>query len=359
MKILILSKTYYPNSYGGIEKFIEQIVNIKDRDYSITVCSIHNDNTIKKKFFDNITLLYYPKTFEIASNSVSLKLFIDFPKIAKDHDLIIYNYPWPFQDILNTRTNQKYIIIYHSDIIRQKFLKYFYYFFLRNRFIKNAEYIIFTTKTYFKITDCPKNIIKKIKIINLGIKKYPNQKDKVKFKDYILFIGVLRKYKSVESLIKISEITKKRIVVVGKSKDTSNDIFNNSKYITYLGQVNESTKFNLIQNCKLIILPSNLKSEAFGIVLLEAISFKKPIIANLNITGTKEVCINNFNGYMLDFRNIKKLKSKILELYNNKEIYKKFSINSYKLYTKKFTHTIMINKYKKIFKEFNKKKIYD
>ena len=57
MKILILSKTYYPNSYGGIEKFIEQIVSIKDRNYSITVCSIHNDNTIKKKFL--IILLFY------------------------------------------------------------------------------------------------------------------------------------------------------------------------------------------------------------------------------------------------------------------------------------------------------------
>jgi len=353
MKILILSKTYYPNSYGGIEKFIEQIVSIKDRNYSITVCSIHNDNTIKKKISNNITLLYYPKTFEIASNSVSLKLFIDFPKIAKTHDLIIYNYPWPFQDILNSRINHKYIIVYHSDIVRQKILRYFYYFFLRNSFIKKAEYVIFTTKTYFKITDCPKNLINKFKIINLGIKKYPNQKDKVKFKDYILFIGVLRKYKSVESLIKISEITKKRILIIGKSKDTSNNIFDKAKYITYLGQVNESTKFNLIQNCKLIILPSNLKSEAFGLVLLEAISFKKPIIANQNITGTKEVCINNFNGYMLDFRNIEKLKSKILELYNNEEIYKKFSINSYNLYKKKYTDVIMINKYKKIFKQFN------
>ena len=168
-----------------------------------------------------------------------------------------------------------------------------------------------------------------------------------------MFIGVLRKYKSVESLIKISEITKKRILIIGKSKDTSNNIFDKAKYITYLGQVNESTKFNLIQNCKLIILPSNLKSEAFGLVLLEAISFKKPIIANQNITGTKEVCINNFNGYMLDFRNIEKLKSKILELYNNEEIYKKFSINSYNLYKKKYTDVIMINKYKKIFKQFN------
>jgi hypothetical protein len=163
MKILILSKTYYPNSYGGIEKFIEQIVSIKDRNYSITVCSIHNDNTIKKKISNNITLLYYPKTFEIASNSVSLKLFIDFPKIAKTHDLIIYNYPWPFQDILNSRINHKYIIVYHSDIVRQKILKYFYYFFLRNSFIKKAEYVIFTTKTYFKITYCPKNLINNLK----------------------------------------------------------------------------------------------------------------------------------------------------------------------------------------------------
>ena len=356
MKILLLSKTYYPNSYGGIEKFIEQLTYVNGKKYSLTICSIHNQNTIKSKKINNIHLLYYPKTFELSSNSFSLKLLFNFKKIANEHDLIIYNYPWPFQDLLSFLTNKKYIVVYHSDIVRQKILKYVYYFFIRSKFLKNASSVIFTTNTYWKITDCPKNILQNYQIINLGIKNYELQNTKTKFNDYILFIGVLRKYKAIDALIKISNITKKRIVIIGKSKDYSQKTFKNSKYISYLGEVSESTKYNYLQNCKFLILPSNQKSEAFGIVLLEAISLKKPLIVNKNNTGTKEVCINNYNGYMVDFKKTSTLKKKIISLYENKKVYNKFCNNSYALYLKKFTHKMMIDRYINVFKSLELEK---
>ena len=356
MKILLLTKTYYPNSYGGIEKFIEQLTYISHKRYSITICSIHNQNIVKTKKKNNITLIYYPKTFELSSNSFSIKLLFNFKKIADQHDLIIFNYPWPFQDILSFLSKKKYIIVYHSDIVRQKILKYLYYFFIRRKFLKNASSIIFTTNTYYKITDCPKHILQNHQIINFGIKNHQLQNIKTKFNDYILFIGVLRKYKAIDALVEISNITKKRIVIIGKSKDYSQRTFKNSKYISYLGEVSETTKYNYLQNCKFLILPSNQKSEAFGIVLLEAISLKKPLIVNKNNTGTMEVCINNYNGFMLDFKKTSILKKKIISLYENKKLYNEFCNNSYSLYLKKFTHKMMIDKYINVFKSLDLEK---
>ena len=75
MKVLHIYKTYYPDSIGGIEKSIKNIINgTKALGLKSSVLS-----TYKKKASRHIS---YKQNFEIASMPVSLSLIFNFKKIT-------------------------------------------------------------------------------------------------------------------------------------------------------------------------------------------------------------------------------------------------------------------------------------
>ena len=64
--------------------------------------------------------------------------------------------------------------------------------------------------------------------------------------------------------------------------------------------------------------------------LLEAASCKLPIIST-NVPGCREICINNFNGLLVEPRDAISLAKSIERLAFNKRLQKKFGTNSRKL----------------------------
>ena len=62
--------------------------------------------------------------------------------------------------------------------------------------------------------------------------------------------------------------------------------------VIFAGQVTNQEKFSLIQNCVALVLPSHLRSEAYGMVLVEASMMKKPMITCEIGTGTSFVNLN-------------------------------------------------------------------
>jgi glycosyltransferase involved in cell wall biosynthesis len=76
----------------------------------------------------------------------------------------------------------------------------------------------------------------------------------------------------------------------------------------------------LVQNLDLVLVPSEY--EPFGLVAIEAMALKKPVIAN-NVDGLKEIIENNVNGFLLDIKNTQEFAEKIKFLYQNKAERKK------------------------------------
>ena len=76
-----------------------------------------------------MNIIQCKQSFSISNNVFSLSLLKNFGNIYKTYDLIHLHYPYPFADfvilffaILNKR-KIKLILTYHSDIVKQKFLK--------------------------------------------------------------------------------------------------------------------------------------------------------------------------------------------------------------------------------------------
>ena len=69
--------------------------------------------------------------------------------------------------------------------------------------------------------------------------------------------------------------------------------------LTWHGAVDETTKMQLLANCTALLLPSTERSEAFGLVLLEAAACGRPAITTELGTGTSEIVEHGKTGFVV------------------------------------------------------------
>ncbi len=97
-----------------------------------------------------------------------------------------------------------------------------------------------------------------------------------------------------------------------------------------------------------ICVITSIDSETISRVLLEYMYLKKPIIGtNVNTIG--EIVKPVYNGELFKPEDYKTLAEHIIKLLENSSLRKKYSLNSYKLYKKKYSEEIFYNQYMEVF----------
>jgi len=126
---------------------------------------------------------------------------------------------------------------------------------------------------------------------------------------------------------------------------------NLEKRVHFLGYSNAA--FELLSKADLLVVPS--KNEAFGRVIVEGFSLKKPIIAS-NVGGIPELITHRKNGIMVNYGDISGLKDSILEIYNNKELGYKIANEGYQFYLSNFSNDTQLKIFIQNIKEIIDKK---
>jgi len=98
----------------------------------------------------------------------------------------------------------------------------------------------------------------------------------------------------------------------------------------------------------MMVLPSY--SEGLGIVLLEAMAMKKPVLAT-DIPGVNEVVRHNKTGLLVPIKSSEKLASSIKLLYENKELKDRLVQNAYAMIGKEFELNKQVKKVEELFKK--------
>ena len=191
-----------------------------------------------------------------------------------------------------------------------------------------------------------------LKLLN---KYYIKRKKILNNKKNFTFVMVSRliKNKGVNEFLLASKIINKKykdikFVLLGEIL-LNNKLFIKKKYlenfpnVEYLGY--QDNVYDLIMHYDCIVLPSY--REGVPKTLIEAAAIGLPIVAT-NVPGCKDVCINNYNGFLCEVKNVNDLASK-LELFiklplNEKKL---MGQNSLKI-SKKFDEKFAIEKYKSI-----------
>lgn len=109
-----------------------------------------------------------------------------------------------------------------------------------------------------------------------------------------------------------------------------NDLSNN---VELIGKIKGQVKDDFYNSLDVFVLPSiELKNDQDGIpvVLMEAIAYSIPIIST-NVSGIPEICIDNYNGRLIEEKNSESLCNSIIELYESVDVRNNYAKNSFEL----------------------------
>ena len=249
----------------------------------------------------------------IASTGFSYSVINRFRQLAEQADVIHYHFPWPFMDLLHFLAGIKkpVVVTYHSDIVRQKHLMRLYRP-LMHRFLKRADRIVAASPNYMETSEVLHRYRQKTTVIPYGLDKqsYPEPgPDRLAHwrehcgERFFLFVGVMRYYKGLHILLEAAQGTDYPIIIVGagplevelKSQARRLGLTN----VQFLGRLGDEDKVALLQLCTAIVFPSHLRSEAFGISLLEGAMYGKPMISSEIGTGTSYINIHDETGLVV------------------------------------------------------------
>jgi glycosyltransferase involved in cell wall biosynthesis len=365
MKILHVYKTFLGESYGGIEQSIAQIACSSSHDIEHKVVSLSKNNNEVEIIAHGVPNLCFKQELNLASNGMSLSLLKNFNKLTQNFDLIHYHFPWPWADFMHLycQIKKPSIVTYHSDIVRQKFLSWLYKP-LMYQFLSSVNQIIATSPNYLSTSPVLKKYMNKVKVIPLGLNKnyYPNPTQEEhdfwenKYgKHFFLFIGTMRYYKGLHILLEALKNTNFPVLIVG-SGPLENELKLKAQklhlnQVHFLGQISETSKMVLLKLCIAMLFPSNFRSEAFGISLLEGAMLGKPLISSELGTGTSYINIHNKTGIVIQPNDSDALKHAIQFLWENPKEQARMGKNASDRFQELFTSDKMAKEYKKIYIE--------
>ncbi len=121
--------------------------------------------------------------------------------------------------------------------------------------------------------------------------------------------------------------------------------------VKLLGQVNDMDAFYDLLD--IFVLPS-IQPEPFGLVLIEAMEHKLPVIATAH-GGPVEIIDNEKNGYLVDYHSADDMAAKILELLYDSDKRKKFGKNGYQKKQEVYSVLTMVKHIETVFKKLVQK----
>ncbi len=359
-KVLHFYKTYYPDSFGGIEQVIFQLCKgIVRYGYASEVLAL-SPNAHKQPIEYSGHLVHQASLdLQVASTGFSLSAFGKFCVLAKQADIIHLHYPWPFMDIVHfaSRHGKPTVVTYHSDIIRQKTLLKLYRP-LKNRFLASVDRIVASSPNYLASSPVLNRYRDKVVEITYGLDKatypVPTVERLAKWRSivgerFFLFVGMLRYYKGLHILLEAAQGTDYPIVIVGagpieaelKAQAAQLGLRN----IFFLGAVPDDDKVALLMLCYGVVFPSHLRSEAFGISLLEGAMYGKPMISSEIGTGTTFINIGDETGLVVPPSDPSALRQAMRYLWEHPEEAAEMGRRAGKRYWKHFTAEQMVKSY--------------
>jgi glycosyltransferase involved in cell wall biosynthesis len=370
MRVLHFFKTYYPDSFGGIEQVIRQLcVGTGRLGVENEVLTLTRDKHNLLIHFEGHVVRRVRLDFEIASTGFSLSAIGQLSTLAKQFDIVHYHFPWPFMDLAHfgARVKKPSVVTYHSDIVRQKHLLKVYQP-LKHRFLSSVSQIVATSPNYLASSAVLAKYKTKTKVITYGLDKsiYPEPSEALLAQwrqrcgaRFFLFVGVLRYYKGLHILLDAAQGTNYPIVIVGagpiESELKAHALRLGLSNVMFLGAVPETDKVALLQLCFAVAFPSHLRSEAFGISLLEGAMYGKPMISSEIGTGTSYINNNGETGLVVPPSDPDAFRAAMRSLWDNPEMAKAMGEQAEARYWELFTANKMAERYVGLYQQLRQK----
>ncbi|MFJ2988603.1 glycosyltransferase family 4 protein [Collimonas sp. NPDC087041] len=366
MRVLHFYKTYQSESYGGIAQTIYQLCKCSPASgIESEVLTLSDSPEPAELLYEGHMVHRVKLDLQIASTGFSLAALKRFSELATDADVVHYHFPWPFMDLAHfvTRMNKPSVVTYHSDIVRYKILLQLYRPLMR-RFLNSVDAIVATSPNYLQTSSVLAEYRDKTQVIPIGLDKSnypsPSATKTAEWKKrigerFFLFVGAIRYYKGLHILLDAARGTDYPIVIVGAGpierelRQRVRELGLNN--VIFLGIVDDEDKVALLQLCYALVFPSHLRSEAFGISLLEGAMYGKPMISSEIGTGTSYINNHGETGLVVPPSDPDAFRAAMRQLWDDPVLAATMGTRAHARYQKLFTARVMGESYARLYRD--------
>lgn len=370
MRVLHVYRTYYPDPPGGLQEAIRQIAGtsaaygIDPRVFALSPDPHPVEIDRPEAHVIRCRSWAAPASCDLGG----IEAFRRFSEQAKWADVIHYHFPWPFADLLHlvVRPKTPAVMTYHSDIVRQRWLGRVYAPLMQGM-LRGMRAIVATSPPYAQTSPVLADVAHgdRVQVIPLGIQKgsYPQRSDDCVLqrlglyegKPFFLFIGVQRYYKGLHTLVKAAANVNAKVVIAGTGPEDETLQAQVKQLglqdVVFAGQVSDAEKVTLLQYCRAFVLPSHLRSEAYGMVLVEAAMFGKPMVSCEIGTGTSYVNLADETGFVVPPENPRALAEAMNRLLVDADLARKFGLAARLRYEKLFSGQALGKAYAQLYQD--------
>jgi glycosyltransferase involved in cell wall biosynthesis len=313
MKILELGK-FYPPVRGGMETLLELWTEgFAARGHDVTCVVAHRQRESVQEQRGRLTLHRLGSYGEL----LSMSLCPAYPGASRRHpaDLLHAHFPNPLADLAILRAPRRLPVVVHwaSDIVRQRAVLWLYRP-LQLAMLRRADRVVVATPAHLEYSNALGPFRDKVVVIPYGLDlaryaETPTVKAEAATlratspaRCVFLNIGRLVGYKGQRyALEAIARTPGAELWLAGTGPlETELKALAGTLGITdrvrFWGNVPDADLPRLLHACDVFLFPSITPNEAFGLVQVEAMACRKPIVACTLKSGVPYVCRHGVNG---------------------------------------------------------------
>lgn len=303
---------FYPPFNGGIETTVRDISNgLTRRGWRVEVLCSHTErHTIQET--GEIEVTRVASLAHVASTSMSPMLVPWLARRQTEQDVIHVHLPNPMANLALwlTRPRAKVVLHWHSDIVKQKRLLKLYEP-LQAWLLNRADAIFATSSRYAESSPWLKPHMHKVHVAPSCVEDpwqmtTPDQRrlatERVRAawpgKRIIFALGRMTYYKGFDVLVEAArQLPEDVVVLIGGSGELLEPLRQQvrdaglTERVHLLGRVSDEDLPGYFGAAEMFCLPSLVRSEAFGLVMVEAMAHGKPVVAT-DIDGSGVPWVN-------------------------------------------------------------------
>jgi rhamnosyl/mannosyltransferase len=288
-------------------------------------------------------------------------------RIAADYDIIHVHHPDPMAALALRLSGYrgKVVLHWHSDIVKQKKLLSLYLP-LQRWIIKRADLIVGTTPVYIASSPYLADVQDKCTFLPIGIDavkpdptKVAELKRRYEGKKIVFSLGRLVHYKGYRYLIDAARyLNDDYVVLIGGSGALHDELqqqiddYGLGCRVKLLGRVADEDLPAYYGACDVYCLSSTMKTEAFAIVQIEAMSCGKPVVScDIEGSGVPWVNKDDYSGLVVETENAEALAGAIRRILEDKSLYYTYSAGARNRFIEYFKKRLMIERCLSIYEQ--------
>lgn len=358
LNILQVGK-FYP-ILGGVEKVMyDLMLGLSERGVRCDMLCATEGKSEEIELNTSAKLILCHALVKAFATMIAPSMIFKLRKICHAYDIIHIHHPDPMAclALLLSGYKGRVVLHWHADILKQKGLLKLYRP-LQRWLINRAEHIVGTTPIYLEESPFLSDVQAKTLCVPIGITPSKASTDgghairaTYAGKKIIFSLGRLVAYKGYEHLIEAARyLSDEYVILIGGSgplreqlqaKIDQLELGDKVKLLGFLGEEQLPAYY---EACDLFCLSSVFKTEAFGIVQIEAMSYSKPVVATIiEGSGVHWVNADGVSGLNVPKGNAEALAEAIRTITSDPATYARYAAGAKERYETMFTRDHMID----------------